>query len=354
MLEAVKRPNGYWYQAGTINGKRVFESLKLPRNEPKATAQALVARANARILDERVHGTRTSITFAEAALHYMKAKGKAYFENDKSAARQLRILITELGDKRMAEITGADLAGLADKHYPKTKPQSRKRHIYVWANAIYRLNAIAERCELKIFKAPGIRVNKPVEAASEEWIEQFIEAARDAHNGNRLVALVLFLTFTAARISEALRVMPHDIENRGGEVWAHLGTTKNGRPRMVQLHPLVVSALAEVDTKSGQPLFGFADRHSANQAIERVCKRAGLKYLSSHKVGRHAFAKRLLDNGYSLAMVQDAGGWLSMDAVNRNYKHLEKTHAQQVAATVPTKLRQAESTNEKKTAKSAG
>src|SRR5690606_32582557 len=109
---------------------------------------------------------------------------------------------------------------------------------------------------------------------------------------------------------------------------------KTGRSRMVRLHPLVVEAMAELEMKSGKPIFGYADRWSANQAIKRVCDRAGLKFLSTHKIGRHSFAKRLLDNGYTLAMVQDAGGWLSMGAVSRNYRHLEKTYAQQAAATV--------------------
>ena len=59
-------------------------------------------------------------------------------------------------------------------------------------------------------------------------------------------------------------------------------------------------------------------------AIERVCRKAGLPYLSSHKVGRHAFAARLLAQGQSLKLVQDAGGWATIQVVSEIYGHLEQ------------------------------
>lgn len=47
--------------------------------------------------------------------------------------------------------------------------------------------------------------------------------------------------------------------------------------------------------------------------------------MTSHKVGRHAFAKRLLAQGYTLKEVQEAGGWLSYRMVAEIYDHLEKS-----------------------------
>lgn len=338
MFEAKQR-DGIWYKVGTVNGRQVRRSLKLPRGTAKAVAEQIIALENARLVKEQVFGTKAVITFSDAALFYMRAKGEEYFRKDKSAARQLKILIQELGQKKMAEITGSDLADLAQSHYPRCKPQSRKRFVYTWVNAIYRMNAIAERCDLKIFKAPGVPKDKPVEPASEDWIAKFTERAYQRGN-TRLAALVFFMTFTAARVSEAIRVAPEDIEQRGGELWVNLRMTKPGVARYVKLHQVVVSALAQLDMEPGKAIFGYSSRRSVNKAIYRICDDANLKYYSSHKVGRHSFAKRFLDNGYTLAMLQGAGGWLSMGAVNRNYKHLEKSHEQDAVATISTNLAQ--------------
>ncbi|MBY0562213.1 tyrosine-type recombinase/integrase, partial [Hyphomicrobium sp.] len=70
--------------------------------------------------------------------------------------------------------------------------------------------------------------------------------------------------------------------------------------------------------------FGYAARWSVNQAIERVCQSAKLKYYSSHKLGRHAFAARLLESGGTLKEVQEAGGWASIQIVADTYGHLEE------------------------------
>ena len=72
-------------------------------------------------------------------------------------------------------------------------------------------------------------------------------------------------------------------------------------------------------------VFGYAGRWSVNQAIERACQRAGVPYLSSHKVGRHAFAARLLRAGHSLKLVQEAGGWRVARMVSDHYGHLERS-----------------------------
>src|SRR5690606_34839400 len=232
--------------------------------------------------------------------------------------------ITELGEKKVAEITGADLAGIGDRHYPRCKPQSRKRFVYVWVNAIIKMNADAERCELRTFKAPGVGKRKPVEAASEDWIKKFVAYAttgankwgKPLRNGHRVAALVLFISFTGARISEAVRVKPEDLQERDGELWAYMGRTKNGKARFVKLHPVVTDALARFAERPDKILFGLRPRHVARDAIESGCdginEKAGavrvrdekipqtgnhrkvreiigplaVPYLSSHKIGR--------------------------------------------------------------------
>ncbi len=109
---------------------------------------------------------------------------------------------------------------------------------------------------------------------------------------------------------------------------ALLRKTKNGKPRVVPLTADLVKIIQRLINADGltdpdQTVFGYSGRWSVNQAIERVCATAGIKYYSSHKLGRHAFAARLLDEGHSLKHVQEAGDWSSIQIVADNYGHLE-------------------------------
>ena len=81
---------------------------------------------------------------------------------------------------------------------------------------------------------------------------------------------------------------------------------------------------ADGETEPDKGVFGCANRWSVNQAIERVCDGAKIKYYSSHKLGRHAFVARLLDSGGSLKEAQEAGGWASIQIVADTYGHLEE------------------------------
>lgn len=101
--------------------------------------------------------------------------------------------------------------------------------------------------------------------------------------------------------------------------------TKSGKPRTVPLAPLVYDALLPLRGRKG-PLLGFKQRYSLNQAIARACRRAGLPVMTSHKIGRHAFAARLLKQGKTLKEVQEAGGWSpkSLSMIGETYGHLER------------------------------
>ena len=105
--------------------------------------------------------------------------------------------------------------------------------------------------------------------------------------------------------------------------------TKNGKPRVVVLDPLLCEVMkrlieADAETDSEVSVFGYSGRWSVNQAIERVCLAANLRYYSSHKLGRHAFVARLLESGGSLKEAQEAGGWASIQIVADTYGHLEE------------------------------
>ena len=133
----------------------------------------------------------------------------------------------------------------------------------------------------------------------------------------------MLISFTGARASEACRVTAPDVDWEEKSVL--LRRTKNGKPRKVVLAPLAFEALLPLRREVG-PIFGFANRWALNRAIDGACKRAGVQCFTSHKVGRHAFAARLLRQGKTLKDLQEAGGWspASLPMLARVYGHLER------------------------------
>jgi integrase len=103
--------------------------------------------------------------------------------------------------------------------------------------------------------------------------------------------------------------------------------TNNGEPALV---PLPEEALAAVRAIMPQdpdaPVFGYRFGSGINKALRTAAKRAGLPHLSIHKIGRHTFAARLLNAGYDIKTVKEAGRWKTLDVVDETYGHLEQRY----------------------------
>ncbi len=76
----------------------------------------------------------------------------------------------------------------------------------------------------------------------------------------------------------------------------------------------------------GQPVFSYMTVQGVNKALLAASKKAGVPYLSTHQIGRHTFAARMLGAGYAIKMVKEGGRWKSLKVVDRAYGHLEQRH----------------------------
>lgn len=125
------------------------------------------------------------------------------------------------------------------------------------------------------------------------------------------VAKIAF--YTGLRwISELLPRQPEDVKVNRGQAWLLAGTTKNGTPRMVPVHPAILPALK---------LLPFT-RHWRDYyaAFERARKAAGLEHVRMHDL-RHSLASEIISRGGTLADVQGALHHTSVVSARR-YAHL--------------------------------
>jgi integrase len=323
MLKLSRRgQKGIWQITGTVGGERYRESTGT-NSEPHA--QVLLAQRQNEALDRAVWGAKRTTLFAEAVSLYVEQGGEVRF---------LAKLLDRFGASRMADITQADVSKFAKEAYPNSGPEGIDRQVFTPLIAIFRKAHKQGMCEIPSFERPDKPKREAVEYADDEYVAKLLPSCSD-----RLKAAVLTISYTAARASEACRVHDPDV-NWEAETML-FRKTKGGKPRRVPLAPTVVETLLPLRGTAG-PLFGFSSRYSLNQAIERACKRAGLPFMSSHKIGRHSFAARLLRQGKTLKEVQEAGGWSnkSYRLLAEIYGHLEQSQIDATVRSADTNLAQ--------------
>ena len=306
MLKLIKRgKKGIFQIIGTIGGERYRESTGT-NSEPHA--QILLTKRQSEILDRLTWGERRTSLFAEAVILYLDQGGEARFADK---------LNDQFGLKRMSEITQAEVSRFATDAYPKSGPQGINRQVYTPLIAIFRCAHKAGMCEPPSFTRPRLPKPKAVRFARDDFLAKLLPECNP-----RLRAATLLVSYTGARATEACRLEDGDIDWQTRSLT--LRRTKNGKPRVVAMTGLLYEAMLALRGRPGR-LFGYASRFSLNQALARACKRAGLPVMTSHKIGRHGFAARLLRLGHTLKEVQVAGGWDSFRMVAETYGHLERS-----------------------------
>ena len=314
-IKLVKRkraPN--WYLRGTVRGISVFETTGT--NDPVAADAIRIMREN-ELLQRSVFGAAATVTFAEAAVSYLEEGGERRFlgtYDEKSG--EWSLLIGHFGNTVVGKIKQAEVDSAALELYPNAQAATRKRQVYVPVSAVLRHAARKGWCTLPSFRHPRVK-RSVTKWSTPERLGQLLP-----HCTPKLRRLVVFLTYTGARISEALRIdWEADVSLDRRTVI--LRRTKNGNPRTVQLPPPLLAELVAVppEERKGK-LFDWAARKAVYGPLKRACKRAKVEYLPPHQQGRHTFATWLRTYaGLDLIGLKEAGGWESLSSVER-YAHV--------------------------------
>ncbi|MGI9521262.1 MAG: tyrosine-type recombinase/integrase [Hyphomicrobiaceae bacterium] len=304
-----------FYLSGTYLGERVRLSLGTADHaEARQLAATLLPRLLQRIQDGQLH----SDTFAGIAHAYV-ASGKS--------DRFLAALVAHFGKRQLNDITDNDVIDYAnDRGAARDWTNTTKnRHVIKPFQAVANFGARMNppKCGARRI-TPFVETRVPITVAPEAWILAAVAAAwRDGHA--KLAAMIMFMTTTGVRVSEACRLEWRDVDLEASE--ALILKTKNTHPRRVPLAASVAEILAHLSPPLGAGLvFGYRNRSGVANRLAAICKRHGLAYYSSHKWGRHAFAARLFRMNKSSLMVKDAGGWRSIGVVLDTYGHLERGH----------------------------
>jgi integrase len=281
-LKPTKRKDSPYYQiTGSIKGYgRVRESTGLVKlADAKVFAAALEQEIRASLK------TGEGRTFSDAIIAYVEHTGNRQYLNKINAA---------IGKVPLEEIGQEVIDRGARDAYPSYR-RGKKGKLRQHSKATIRRQFYAPVAAILHYAhdlkwIPYVRVKLPKTKrpapkwADKEWFSRLFEHASD-----RLKAICIFLAGTGCRISEALNLEAKDVNIL--RKTAMVRTTKNGEPREVYLPGFVIEAITPF--LESPKIFPYKTRFEVNADLERTCAKAGIEYLSTHKVGSHTFATNL-------------------------------------------------------------
>lgn len=265
-------------------------------------------------------------TFASAAAAYMKAGGERRF---------LRKLLEHFGDTKLSKIDQPAIDVAAAALYPRASGATRNRQVYSPVSAVLRRAGV----RLDLARPVGAGGNK---ATSWLWPEQAETIFEEAGKiDQEFQALLIVLTYTGLRLSEALGLTWNDVRLQDG--FAYIPQTKTDEPRAVFLPPVAVAALANMagDVRSQSKVFRFAKSGYLYSLLKAAVFKAGvtLPERSAFHVLRHTYATwmRRYAGADSKALIA-TGAWKDAKSVDR-YSHVVVSEEAQRAALLPTPRR---------------
>lgn len=262
--------------------------------------------------DRTSNPVRETQTINRLPLHErtFRAAAQSYLARGKSN-RYVEPIVAYFGDTLVADIAPIDVYDMAEALYAGRKGATKNRQGLAPARAIL-LHAYEkgwrDRICLRRFKEDPPAQKVP---ATQAWLHAFSRQCR-VQRLDHLSALVLFMYTTGARVSEAIRLEWTEVDF--GRRQAVLLKTKTSVNSVRDLSNEMVERLVQLKAKQhrSKRVFRYACRQSVNQRIKAVCKRAGIRVLSSHACGRVSFANHLMESGMDIKTVMNAGDWRSI------------------------------------------
>ena len=239
-----------------------------------------------------------------------RAAAESYLARTRST-RYVDPIIEYFGDTLVTEIAPIDVYDMTDLLYDGRKNATKNRQGLAPARAIL-LHAYEkgwrDRISLRRYKEEPPAEKVP---ATQAWFHAFARQCKK-DGLEHLAALVLFMYTTGARVSEAIRLEWPEVDFVKRR--ALLLRTKTSVNSMRDLSDEVVERLMALKAESDphERVFRYVCRQSVNQRIKAVCERAEIRVLSSHACGRVSFANHLMDAGFDIKTVMNAGDWRSI------------------------------------------
>jgi len=258
------------------------------------------------------HDFNVAHTFSTTADSYLEHGGEP---------RYLPPIREYFGEAPLPTITPFAIKQMALTLYDKQSNATRNRVALTPARAV--MIHGYERGWCPLIRLPRFKQEPPKRKtpASIPWLQIFVRQC-DLDRLPHLAALVMFMSLTGARISEAINLRWSEVDlMRRRAILLKTKTSRNSPRSLTDALAKRLIALA-VEQGPEERVFRYRSRHSVAERIAAVCRRAGISYKSPHLCGRHSFATNAMAMGADLKEAMDAGNWKSSVIFIETYVHV--------------------------------
>ncbi len=355
---SIFRRGEIWYASYSLpGGKRIKESLG---TADKRQAQELHDKRKAELWRVDRLGDLPDVTFEEACLRWIEEKSdKKSLDTDKGrmgfwleqfegvrlkdiTEARIYSAVSRMHNRSHLEIWKAKVAAARKKGNPEPEYVAKPVTTSTKAKHLALMKAIlraAERDWKWLEKAPVIKIpavrNKRVRWLEKDEAKRLIDECPEP-----LKSVVKFALATGLRRSNIINLEWQQIDMQRRVAWVNPEDSKSNRAIGVALNDTACKVLRDqignhnkfvfVHTKAGRRPDGSVTpavrkmRVDDGRAWKSACKRAGIEDFRFHDL-RHTWASWLIQSGVPLSVLQEMGGWESIEMVRR-YAHLAPNH----------------------------
>ncbi|WP_368933038.1 tyrosine-type recombinase/integrase [Citrobacter sp. RHB21-C01] len=355
---SIFRRGEIWYASYSLpGGKRIKESLG---TADKRQAQELHDKRKAELWRVDRLGEFPDVTFEEACLRWIEEKSdKKSLDTDKGrmgfwlgqfegvrlkdiTEARIYSAVSRMHNRSHLEIWKAKVAAARKKGNPEPEYVAKPVTTSTKAKHLALMKAIlraAERDWKWLEKAPVIKIptvrNKRVRWLEKDEAKRLIDECPEP-----LKSVVKFALATGLRRSNIINLEWQQIDMQRRVAWVNPEDSKSNRAIGVALNDTACKVLRDqignhhkfvfVHTKAGRRPDGSVTpavrkmRVDDGRAWNSACKRAGIEDFRFHDL-RHTWASWLIQSGVPLSVLQEMGGWESIEMVRR-YAHLAPNH----------------------------
>ncbi|MEQ8292649.1 MAG: tyrosine-type recombinase/integrase [Roseovarius sp.] len=340
-LEAYSRGSVYW-----ARGRVEYEGRPITEYYRVSTGASTKAGAHEWIQRETERQRRRYLLGDEAEQLTMGDAVQLY-DAKPAEAKCLLDIVDALGDdfldKPIVEVTPRYLRDLGFCLKPNASTDT------MWRSIVTPLRAVINNAH-DLGKCPPIKVKRYTDKeridqdlnrgkqsrverkpSDRAWIAAFCAHA-DVHNA----ALAHFMFETAARIDQAISILPEHLDLLKKRVW--LKAAKGHPAQWVDISHDMMIELANLppkrplNRKTGKRMearvFGYATPTGYRKRWLTICRDAGIAPLSAHAAGRHGFYTELrVRQGVDPVSAAKAGRWKSVSLPDQIYAHAEDDQA---------------------------
>lgn len=311
---AGKTPN--YSVRGTYYGIIVDRTTGTP---DRKKAAKVLARIKSEI-ERGAYATKGELTFADAALSYLRNGGEATF---------MEPLTEHFKTTALASIDQGAIDEAAHVLYPNASAATRNRQVYTPMSAILKHTKVA----FPLKRPKGAQGNMRTEWMTPEQAERLLDAAGDKDAEFRV--FLALLIYTGLRLSEAIWLTCSNINL--AESYAFIPNTKNELPRAVHLPPPLVAELANHPRgmeRGGDTVCRFRKNGHLYNLLKAAKTKAGLPSISFHTC-RHTWATWMRRYAkLDTKGLVGTGAWKDEKSASR-YQHVVVTEEAQRADMLP-------------------